>query len=201
MSKNRVIVISREYASAGSEVGRLLAAQLGIPFYDKKFVDEAIKDSGLSEDFVKQEEEKFISSLLFNLASGSYHHANDKSMSDQVFIAESNAIKKLAAKGDCVIVGRCADYILREEADLFSVFIHADMDVRAKRCVEKYGIEPRRVEQYIRDRDRARARHYEYYTDRIWGDRKNYHLSVNAGRFGIDNTVRLIRQALELADH
>ena len=142
MSKNRVIVISREYASAGSEVGKQLAAELGVPFYDKKFVDEAVKDSGLSEEFVKQEEEKFISSLLFNLSTGSYHYAGDKSVSDHVFIAESNAIKKLAAQGPCVIVGRCADYILRDEADLFSVFIHADMGVRAKRCVEKYGVEP-----------------------------------------------------------
>ena len=200
MSKNRVIAISREYASAGSEIGKRVAARLGIPFYDKQFVDEAVKNSGLSEEFIKHEEQKFISSLLFNLATGGYHYANDKSVSDQLHIAESNAIKNLAAQGPCVIVGRCADCILRDEADLFSVFVHADMSVRTKRCVELYGVEERRVEQYVREKDRTRARHYEYYTDQVWGDRKNYHLCVNSGRFGIDKSVQLILQALKLVE-
>ena len=200
MGKSRVIVISREYASAGSEIGKKLAAELGIPFYDKRFVDEAVKNSGLSEEFVKHEEQKFISSLLFNLSTGGYHYANDKSVSDQVHIAESNAIKKVAAQGPCVIVGRCADCILQDEAELFSVFIHADMEVRAKRCVELYGVDARRVEQYVREKDRTRARHYEYYTDRVWGDCKNYHLSLNSGRFGVDKSVQLILQALKLTE-
>lgn len=200
MKKNRVIVISREYASAGSEIGRQLAAQLGIPFYDRKFVDKAVENSGINADFIQREEQKFISSLLFNLATGGYHYANNKAMSDQVYIAECNAIKEVAAQGPCVIVGRCADYILRDEVELFSVFIHADLSVRAKRCVQEYGMDERRVEQYIREKDRARARHYEYYTDRVWGDRRNYHLSLNAGRFGIEQSVAVIRQALELAE-
>ena len=195
---NRVIVISREYASAGSEIGRRLAARLGVPFYDRKFVDEAVKSSGLSQDFVQQEERKFISSLLFNLSTGGYHYANDRSVSDQMHIAESNALKAVAAQGPCVIVGRCADHILKDVADVFSVFVHADMAVRARRCVEEYGKEGRRIEQYIRDKDRTRARHYEYYTDRTWGDRNNYHLSINSGRLGIDQSVELICQALEL---
>lgn len=195
---NRVIVISREYASGGSEIGRRLAAKLGIPFYDRKFVDAAVKDSGLAQDFVQQEERKFISSLLFNLSTGGYHYANDRSVSDQIHIAECNALKKVAAQGDCVIVGRCADYILRDQAEIFSVFVHADMATRVKRCVEEYGMEGRRIEQTIREKDRTRARHYEYYTDRTWGDRNNYHLSLNAGRLGVDRSVELICQALDL---
>ena len=195
---SRVIVISREYASGGSEIGRRLAAKLGVPFYDRKFVDAAVKDSGLNPDFVQQEERKFISSLLFNLSTGGYHFAHDRSMSDQIHIAECNALKNVAAQGDCVIVGRCADYILRDEAEIFSVFVHADMAARAKRCVEEYGMEERRIEQAVREKDRTRARHYEYYTDRTWGDRNNYHLSINAGRLGIDRSVELICQALDL---
>lgn len=198
--KHRVIAISREYASAGSEIGKRLAAELGIPFYDRKFVDEEVKNSGLSNEFVQQEEQKFISSLLFNLSTGGYHYANDRSMSDQIHIAESNAIKKVAAQGPCVIVGRCADYILRDDIEVFSVFVCADMASRVRRCVEEYGKEERRIEQYIRDKDRTRARHYEYYTDRNWGDRKNYHLCVNSGRLGIDKAVQLIRQAVELTE-
>lgn len=195
---NRVIVISREYASGGSEIGRRLAARLGVPFYDRKYVDAAVKDSGLPREFVQQEERKFISSLLFNLSTGGYRYANDRSMSDQLHIAECNALKNVAAQGDCVIVGRCADYVLRDDAEIFSVFIHADMAVRVKRCVEEYGMQDRRIEQIIREKDRARARHYEYYTDRVWGSSKNYHLSINAGRLGLDQSVELICQALDL---
>lgn len=196
MEKNRVIVISREYGSAGSRIGRLLAQELGLPFYDKSFVDKAVKNSGLPEDFVEKEEQKFISSLLFNLATGGY--GNDKDGSDEAFIAESNAIKQLAQQGSCVIVGRCADYILKDECEVFSVFIHADMECRVKRCVEEYGLSAKRVEQQIRDKDRIRARHYEYYTDRAWGDRKNYHLCINSGLLGVDNSVQLLRHAWEL---
>lgn len=198
--KHRVITISREYASAGSEIGKRLAAELGIPFYDRKFVDEEVKNSGLSNEFVEQEEQKFISSLLFNLSTGGYRFANDRSMSDQIHIAECNAIKKVAAQGPCVIVGRCADYILRDEVEVFSVFVCADLSTRVKRCVEDYGKEERRIEQFIRDKDRTRARHYEYYTDRNWGDRTNYHLCINSGRLGIEKSVQLIRQAMELTE-
>ena len=198
MDTNRIIVISREYGSGGSQIGRLLAAQLGIPYYDKSFVDAAVKDSGLSTEFVEKEEQKFISSLLFNLATGGYRHANNKDMSDQLYIAESNAIRQVAQQGPCVIVGRCADYILEDEHPLFTVFVHADLSWRAQRCVQEFGHDYKRVEQYIRDKDRTRARHYEYYTDRTWGDRKNYHLSINSGKFGLEASVELIRQALEL---
>ncbi len=196
MEKNRVIVISREYASAGSEIGRKLAEQLGVPYYDKSFVDEAVRDSGLTEEFIEREDQKFISSLLFNLATGGYRHANNKDMSDQVYIAESNAIRQIAAQGPCVIVGRCADYILRDECAVFSVYIHADLSWRVKRCLE-YGHDMRRIEQHIREKDRKRARHYEYYTDNTWGDPKNYHISVNSGLFGIEKAVELIRYAYE----
>ncbi|MBQ9860548.1 MAG: cytidylate kinase-like family protein [Clostridia bacterium] len=200
MEKNRIIVISREYGSAGSRIGRMLADRLGIPYYDKNFVDKQVEDSGLSTDFMEKEEQKFISSLLFNLATGGYRHANNKDMSDQVYIAESNAIRQIAQQGPCVIVGRCADYILQDTHDVFSVFIHGDMSSRVRRCVEEYGKDPKRVEQFIRDKDRTRARHYEYYTDRTWGDCNNYHLTVNSGRFGLEKSVDLICRALELAE-
>ncbi|MBQ8684451.1 MAG: cytidylate kinase-like family protein [Clostridia bacterium] len=197
MENNRIIVISREYGSAGSLIGRLLAEQLGIPYYDKNFINEAVKNSGLSVDFMEREDQKFISSLLFNLATGGYRHANNKDMSDQVYIAESNAIKQVAQQGPCVIVGRCADYILRDEHELFSVFIHADFGWRVKRCIEQYGSDAKRIEQQIREKDRKRARHYEYYTDCVWGDRKNYHMSINSSLFGIEKSVELIRYAYE----
>ncbi len=198
MKEGQIIVISREYGSGGSEIGKLLAEQLGIPYYDKNFVDTAVKSSGLSTDFLEEEEQKFISSLLFNLATGGYRHTNDKAMADQVFIAESNALKEVAQQGSCVIVGRCADYILKDGFDVFSVFVHADLAWRVKHAVENCGVAERRAEQTVRDRDRARARHYEYYTDRDWGDGVNYHLTLNSSRFGVEKSVELLKLALDL---
>lgn len=192
-------MISRQYGSAGSEIGRRLAKQLNIPYYDRTFVDKAVENSGLSSDFLEQEEQKFISSLLYSLATGGYRHSGDKAMADQVYIAESNAIREVAQKGPCVIVGRCADDVLKDDFDVFSVFVHASLFSRVKRAVAEYGVEKRRAEQIVKEKDRARARHYEYYTDRTWGDCSNYHLCVNSGRFGIEKSVEVIRTALELS--
>ncbi len=198
MKEGQIIVISREYGSGGGEIGQQLAEQLGIPYYDKNFVDTAIKDSGLSTDFLEEEEQRFISSLLFSLATGGYRHGGDKAMADQVFIAESNALKEVAQQGSCVIVGRCADHILKEDFNVFSVFVHAPLKSRIAHAVERHGVSARRAEATVKERDRARARHYEYYTDKDWGDCNNYHLTVNSERFGVDGAVALIKQALEL---
>jgi cytidylate kinase len=198
VKEGQIIVISREYGSGGSEIGKMLAQQLGIPYYDKNFVDTVVKNSGLSTDFLEEEEQKFISSLLFNLATGGYRHSGDKAMADQVFIAESNALKEVAQQGSCVIVGRCADHILKDDFDVFSVFVHADLATRTKRAVECCGVAPRRAEQTVREKDRSRARHYEYYTDKDWGDCNNYHMTVNSGLFGFEKSVELIKTALDL---
>lgn len=197
MEKGRIIVISREYGSGGSEIGRRLAQALNIPYYDKTFIDKAVESAGLSPDFMEEEEQKFINSLLFSLATGGYRHTGDKAMADQVYIAECNAIREVASQGSCVIVGRCADYVLKDDYDVFSVFVHADLAARAARVVEKGEADARRAEQFAKNRDRARARHYEYYTDRAWGAPSNYHLTVNSSRLGMDACVDIIRHALD----
>lgn len=197
-TKNRIVTISREYGSAGSEIGRRLAESLGVPCYDKDYVLKTVENSGLSTEFLEQEESRFISSLLFSLATGGYRHSTDKALADQVFIAESNALREVARQGSCVIVGRCADYVLKNDYDVFSVFVYAEAGQRVRRAIEEYGEEARRAEITVREKDRSRARHYEYYTGRSWGEPDNYHLCVNSGRLGIDRTVTLIRQALEL---
>ncbi len=198
MKEGRIIVISREYGSGGSAIGRKLAEQLGIPYYDKDFLNKAVEDSGLSPDFLEEEEQKFINSLLFSLATGGYRHNNDKAMADQVFIAQSNAIREVAQQGSCVIVGRCADYVLKDGFDVFSVFVTGDLPDRVRWAVEVCGADSRRAEQFVKNKDRSRARHYEYYTDRDWGVPGNYHLTVNSSRFGHDGCVELIRQAVEI---
>lgn len=196
MKKNRIITISREYGSAGGEIGRLLAEKLGVPCYDKDYILKTVESSGLSTDFLEEEENRFISSLLFSLATGGYRHSTDRLMADQVYLAESNALHEVARQGPCVIIGRCADYVLKNEFDVVSVFVYADPAERARRVAEEYGVEPRRADTVMREKDRTRARHYEYYTGRNWGDRVNYHLCVNSGKFGIDGAVRLIADAL-----
>lgn len=198
MDAKQVIVISREYGSGGSHIGRQLAQQLGVPYYDRDYIDRAVESRGLAPEFLAGQERRFINSLLFNLATGGYRNAGDQAMADQVFLAESDAIRAVAQQGSCVIVGRCADYVLRDVCPVFSVFIHADMPVRVQRAVQEYGLDERRAEALLRERDRARARHYEYYTDRVWGSPNNYHLCVNSGRFGQEKSIQLIRQALEL---
>ncbi len=198
MKEGQIIVISREYASGGSDIGKKLAAALGIPYYDKNFLDKAVEDSGLSADFVEEEEQKFINSLLFSLATGGYRHNNDKAVADQVFIAESNAIREVAQQGSCVIVGRCADYVLKDGYDVFSVFISGDMKDRVRWAIDVCGVDERRAEQIVKKKDRSRARHYEYYTDRNWGVPGNYHLTVNSSRMGHDGCVELIRRALDI---
>ncbi len=198
MENNRIIVISRQYGSGGSEIGRRLATELGIPYYDKVFFDKRVEDKGLSPAFMEEQEQKFVSSLLFSLATGGYHHSTDRTVADQVFIAENDALHEVARQGSCVVMGHCADYLLEEEYDVFSVFVHAPLSQRVKRAVEEYDLDPKRAERTVKDMDRSRARHYEYYTDRTWGDPNNYHLCVNSGRLGIEKAVQLIRQALEL---
>lgn len=200
MKNHRIIAISREYGSAGSEIGRRLADVCGIPCYDKDYILKTVENGGLSTSFLEEEENRFISSLLFSLATGGYRHSSDKAMADQVFVAESNALREVARQGPCVIVGRCADYVLKNDYDVFSVFIYADLAIRARRASEEYGEEARRAEIITREKDRSRARHYEYYTGRTWGETSNYHLCVNSGRLGIDRSVQLIRQALELME-
>jgi cytidylate kinase len=198
VKEGRIIAISREFGSGGSEIGRRLAERLGIPYYDKEYVEAVLKESGLSTEIIEREEQKFINSLLYNLATGGNRRSTDKAKADEVYAAESDALKAVAAQGSCVIVGCCADHILKDDFDVFSVFVHAPIKTRVERAIERGGIAARRAAATVKERDRARARHYEYYTDKSWGNCDNYHLTVNSGCFGVDGAVEFIKRALEL---
>lgn len=190
--KDFIITISREFGSGGRKIGEEVAKKLGINYYDKQIIDKAAQDSGLSPDFIEKEEQTFSNSILFNLAtSGGQFGVGGTSLVDRIYVSESKAIKDFAENGSCVIVGRCADYVLKE-SNCFNVFVYADEQFKTKRIVEEYGFERRQASKLIKTRDKTRARHYNYYCDRIWGDRKNYHLLVNSGAFGIDKSVDLI---------
>jgi len=188
-----IITIAREYGSGGSQVGSQLARELRVPFYDKESIVSltAIK-SGFTEDAVKNVEEKKPSSFLYNL----YMTTTELPIPDQVFLAQSQVIREAAAQGSCVIVGRCGDYVLRNDKDMLSVFIHASVEDRVSRIQNDYGVKADDPVVLLKRIDRQRGSYYRHFTQRNWGHAKNYHLCVDSG-LGIDTTVKIIREALE----
>ncbi len=193
---NKIITISRAFGSGGRTIGREVAKRLNIPFYDKELVEKVAEESGFHTDFVEEAGEyaPVTSSFLFNIAVSPNPMAmmNTMSMADQLFICQTNVIRRLADEGPCVIVGRCADYILRDREDCLHVFIHADMEHRAERIVRVYGETKQSPEKRLAEKDSKRRVYYKHYTNRNWGDAQNYHLSLNSGLIGVDNCVDII---------
>lgn len=193
---NKIITISRAFGSGGRTIGREVAKRLNIPFYDKELVQKVAEESGFHADFIEEAGEyaPVTSSFLFNIAVSPNPMAmmNTMSMADQLFICQTNVIRRLADEGPCVIVGRCADYILRDRKDCLHVFIHADMEHRAERIVRLYGETKQSPEKRLADKDSKRRVYYKHYTNRSWGDAQNYHLSLNSGLIGVDNCVDII---------
>lgn len=201
---NNIITISRQYGSGGREIGEKLAARLGIPFYDNELISRAAKESGFSEKAFENAEKKATNSLIYSIVMGMGAYGNQDigfthlSLDDQLYLAQSNVIRKVAEEGPCVIVGRCADYVLREYKNVVHVFIWADMDFRKKRAVSLYGLKENKVEEEIVRIDKRRANYYNYHADEKWGKAENYHLSIKSDFIGIDNSVEQIYRFLEM---
>jgi len=206
MAKKIIITIGRQFGSGGRYVGRLLAEKLGIPFYDKELLSEAAKASGICEEIMEDHDEKPTRSLLFSLVTGMQHHVGtgsfymDMPLNHRIFLAQFDAIRKLAEDGSCVIVGRCADYVLRDDPDTVSVFVKADMPSKIARAVKYYGVEEDKAEERIRKADKQRASYYNYYATATWGDVDNYDLVVDTGVLGVEGAVELIEKFLELRE-
>ena len=197
MSKN-IITISRQFGSGGRTVGRMLAERLGVPFYDKELVKQVADETGFDVGFIEENGEFSPSKSIFSFAmsQGIPIMQNGLSMSDFIFCIQRQVILKLAEQ-PCVIVGRGADYILRDREDCFNVFIHADIQSRAERIVKLYGESEKKPEQRLADKDKKRKIYYKHYTDREWGDAKNYDICLNSGKIGIDKCVELILDAIK----
>ena len=206
MNKNVVITIGRQFGSGGRYVGRLLAEKLGVPFYDKELLSEAAKNSGICEEIFEEHEEKPTRSLLFSLVTGMQSHMAagnfymDMPLNHKIFLAQFDAIRRIAGEGSCVIVGRCADYVLRENPDAVSIFVKGDMESKIARAVKYYGIEEDKAEERIRKADKQRASYYNYYATATWGDVDNYDLVVDTGVLGVEGAVELIAKFLELRE-
>ena len=191
--KRIVITISREYGSGGRLIAKQLSEKLGITFYDKQLIAEVAKKTGFSENFIRDtEHQRPTNSFLFDL----YTTVATPSVPDQVFIAQAKVIKEAAAKESCVIVGRCADYILRDEPNVLRVFVHAPLDQRIRRAREEYGAEEENLESYVIRQDKARASYHNYFAAGRWGQSREYDLCVNS-RIGIDASVQVIRAAAQ----
>lgn len=206
----KIITISREYGSGGRLIGKLVAEALGYDFYDKEIIDMAAQESGLSPDFIKKTEQNLSSGFLYNLLLGTSYSgtaaggsavgsAQILPLADQVFNAERKVILDLAKKGNCVIVGRCADYILNtsdqvDSKDLLNVFIYGRMEEKIKRIEELYKEPEQAVRKTLIQIDKRRANHYNTFTEATWGDRKNYDIMLNSSTAGIEQTAKIIEE-------
>ena len=189
---NRVIAISREFGSGGRTIGKEVAAKLGIPCYDSEIIEKISAETGFAKEYVAQYGEYAVSDSLYNnaLAGRTYDGQSD---ADKLWLAQRQVITQLAEKGPCVIVGRCADYILRETADCLSVFIHASDEKRAERIVSVYGQREEAPVKRLHDKDKKRRAYYELYTGTAWGDADNYALCLDSGALGIETCVEIIK--------
>ena len=188
--KNRVVTISREFGSGGRTIGRKLAAELGIPCYDAELIQQLARESGFSENYIRDAGEYAPGGYLSLLSNRAFAPTNE----DVLWELQYQVITELAEKGPCVIVGRCADYILRDTADCLKVFVHADMTFRAKRIVEVYGEREQTPEQRLKDKDKRRAAYHRFYTNMKWGHAQNYHICLDSGKLVIDTCVAILKQ-------
>lgn len=184
--KNRIITISREFGSGGRTIGKETAAKLGVPCYDQELIEKLAEESGFAPAYIQEQGEYAPYNGWLNALTGC---SNGLTNQDQLWVLQRKIILELAEKGPCVIVGRCADFILRGEADCLTVFIHADMEKRAERIVKVYGERPETPEKRLRDKDKRRASYYQFYTDMTWGDARHYDVALDSGRLGIDKCV------------
>ncbi len=195
-----VITLSRQYGSGGRRIGQELADALGIPFYDNELITLAAQESGFDKKMFEDADKAAYSSLLFSLSMYGGSGGNfSMPLPDRVYLIQSDIIRKLAAEGPCVIVGRCADYILRREKNRLAVFLHAPQSDRIRRAVDEYGDDLSTAADKLAKTDKKRSVYYSHYTGENWGAATNYDLVLDTSAFGVEGTVELIRRAAQLA--
>lgn len=200
---NKIITISRQYGSGGREIGQKLSEQLGIPFYDNEIISRAAKDTGFSETAFETVEDKATNSLLYSIAMGMNVFSNQDvgftglSLDDRIFLAQSNVIRKVAEEGPCVIVGRCADYVLKDMENVVNVFIRADLDFRIQRSINIDKIDPIHAAEAVSKKDKSRGNYYRYHAGEKWNNLFNYDLIVRSDLVGIDKSVECIKNYID----
>lgn len=195
-----IITIGRQFGSGGRAIGEKLAEKLGVRFYDKELISMAAKESGMSPDVFKQVDEKAANSLLYSLSMGMYNFGSgfsamgDLPVNDKLYMLQHKIIRKIADEESCVIVGRCADYVLKDRTDCVNIFIYADMEYRKQESIKKHGIDPARAEHIINKTDKSRANYYSFYSGQKWGAVENYDLCIDSSKLAEDKIVDLIAE-------
>lgn len=190
--KHIVITIGREYGSGGRFIGKKLAEALNIPFYDKEIIEKVASEGHFSKEFVEKNDEKPNGIINALYISQNY----TLPLNQQVFLAQFSVIREMAKKESCVIIGRCADYILADRTDTVNVFVHAPIEKRIERVVKYYGVEEAKAQDTIKKVDKSRAKYYNFFADKEWGKAKGYHLCLDSS-IGIDETVNVIKAYVE----
>ncbi len=201
MANHKVICIARQFGSGGREVGQKLAAALNLRYYDKELLQVAAQKSGILEELFEKNDERPASGLLHTTLGAkvpSYAEYAGFMPNDQMQNIIADVIREAADEGPCVIIGRCADYILRGREATLSVFVHAALEVRVQRIARLHNLDEDAARSLIRKTDRSRANYYSYYTDRDWGSADNYDLALDAGRLGVERTAELLCRAATL---
>ncbi len=200
---NTVITIGRQFGSAGREIGEQVAKEFGVKYYDKELLSRAAKESGFCEEILENHDERPTSSFLYNLVMDTYSfgynasHYVDMPISHKVFLAQFDAIKKVASEGPCVIVGRCADYALQDMKNCVNIFIYGDEDVKTQFVMKKYNVDAAKAKDMCIKKDKQRQSYYNYYSSKKWGRADSYDLCINSSVLGEEGTVRLIKQYVE----
>lgn len=206
MKTNTIITIGREYGSAGREIGRRIAEDFGIKLYDKEMLARAAKESGICEEIFESHDEKPTNSFLYSLVMDTYSMGysgntyTDMPINHKVFLAQFDAIKKIADEGPCILVGRCADYALESYKNVVSVFIHADLDARIRRIARIYDLTDAKAKDRILKTDKQRSSYYNYYTNKKWSNADSYELCLNSAELGIEGTAKAIEQYVMLKE-
>ena len=200
---DKVITITRQYGSGGREIGRKLAEAYEIPFYDNEIISRAAKETGFAEAAFERAEDKASNSLLYSIAMGMNVFSNQDvgfsglSLDDRIFLAQSKVIRNVAAEGPCVIVGKCADYILKENENVVNLFINATLDFRIKRAIEVDGISKEKAAETFMKKDKSRANYYKYHSGERWDNVLNYDMAIRSDLCGIDGTVACLKAYLD----
>ena len=200
---NKIITITRQFGSGGREIGKKLAEAYGIPFYDNEIISRAAKDTGFAEAAFERAEDKASNSLLYSIAMGMNVFSSQDvgfsglSLDDRIFLAQSKVIRNVAKEGPCVIVGRCADYILKNQENVVNLFIRATLDFRIKRAIEVEGIPKEKSAEMVMKKDKSRANYYKYLSGERWDNVLNYDFAIRSDLCGIDGTVACLKAYLD----
>lgn len=198
--KYNYITIEREYASGGSQIGEMLAKELGIACYGKEILEEVARENGTTPEQIQDLEESANGSLLYSIAMAAKTMTGESSGISQenaLYLAEARTIRRLSQQGGCIFIGRCARWVLRDRPDVLNVYIHANLEFRKKRAVEYYGQRPEKIESLLKRYDKRRSNYYNANTGRKWDDRREYHLILDSSKLGIEKTVNTIKAAFE----